>query len=132
MFILLPEAEIDRMEEDSGQRDNGWEYFRLTRDIGGNIVYNKINKKEYIQIYTIMIPHNAKIQRKYPKSIQGKWQIILMEGNEIEISLLNSKNSGKRNVSLRKKIVVLNAYIRKGERKQWTVSTFRARKLRAN
>ena len=51
-----------------------------------------------------------------------KPQIILREGNEIESSLPHSKKRGsKRNVSHWKKHIGLNAYIRKGEKKQWSV-----------
>lgn len=31
-LFRLPEVETDGMEEDSCQRENGWEYFTLTRD----------------------------------------------------------------------------------------------------
>lgn len=62
----------------------------------------EINKKEYMQTHTVMIPHNSMIQRRYSKSIQGKRQIILKENNELETSMLNNKNGIKINTHLKK------------------------------
>ena len=50
-----------------------------------------------------MIPHNAKLHRKHSETIQEKTQIILMEGNEIENSLPNSKNMEAQEIYLTEK-----------------------------
>lgn len=50
-----------------------------------------------------MIPHNAKLHRKHSETIKEKTQIILMEGNEIESSLPNSKNMEAKEIYLTEK-----------------------------